>query len=148
MSSVGLNKWIVSGNLAADAEIKTVDLRNGEKAKVAKATLYIRKTRNRDDSFTVSLNIWESSAAWRKLSFLKKGSLIICTGSVEPTPYISNSDNKPRAGLEMSVLDIDLDIVRGLDDEEGPSEDSASASEPGTTETTTQKRKGKTPVTA
>jgi hypothetical protein len=30
MSSVGLNKWIVSGNLAADAEIKTVDLRSGE----------------------------------------------------------------------------------------------------------------------
>lgn len=147
MSSVGLNKWIVSGNLAADAEIKTVDLRSGEKAKVAKATLYVRKARNRDESFTVSLNIWESSAAWRKLSFLKKGSLIICTGNVEPAPYISNSDNKPRAGLEMSVLDIDLDIVRGLDDEEGqPDEGNASLSEASTPETSTQKRKGKTPA--
>lgn len=143
MSSVGLNKWIVSGNLAADAEIKTVDLRSGEKAKVAKATLYVRKARNRDESFTVSLNIWESSAAWRKLSFLKKGSLIICTGSVEPTPYVSNSDNKPRAGLDMSVLDVDLDIVRGLDDEEGQTEDQASVSETGTPETTSQKRKSK-----
>lgn len=148
MSSVGLNKWIVSGNLAADAEIKTVDLRNGEKAKVAKATLYVRKARHRDESFTVSLNIWESSAAWRKLSFLKKGSLIICTGSVEPTPYISNSDNKPRAGLEMSVLDIDLDIIRGLDDEEGQTEDHSSTSEPNAAETTTQKKKSKAPVTA
>lgn len=148
MSSVGLNKWIVSGNLAADAEIKTVDLRSGEKAKVAKATLYVRKPRNREESFTVSLNIWESSAAWRKLSFLTKGSLIICTGSVEPTPYVSNSDNKPRAGLEMSVLDIDLDIIRGLDDEEGETEDNASVSEPTTAEPTTQKRKGKAPVTA
>lgn len=145
MSSVGLNKWIVSGNLAADAEIKTVDLRSGEKAKVANATLYVRKTRNRDESFTVSLSIWESSAAWRKLSFLKKGSLIICTGSVEPTPYVSNSDNKPRAGLEMSVLDIDLDIIRGLDDEEGQTEDNPSVSEPNATETT-QKRKGKAPA--
>jgi len=148
MASVGLNKWIVSGNLAADAEIKTVDLRSGEKAKVAKATLYVRKTRNRDESFTVSLSIWESSAAWRKLSFLKKGSLIICTGSVEPTPYVSNSDNKPRAGLEMSVLDIVLDIIRGLDDEDGQTEDSPSLSEPDSSEVSTQKRKGKTPVTA
>ena len=145
MSSVGLNKWIVSGNLAADAEIKTVDLRSGEKTKVAKATLYVRKARNRDESFTVSLSIWESSAAWRKLSFLKKGSLIICTGSVEPTPYVSNSDNKPRAGLEMSVLDIDLDIVRGLDDE-GLIEENATA-ESNVTATTVQKRKGKAPVT-
>lgn len=148
MSSVGLNKWIVSGNLAADAEIKTVDLRSGEKAKVAKATLYVRKARNRDESFTVSLSIWESSAAWRKLSFLKKGSLIICTGSVEPNPYVSNSDNKPRAGLEMSVLDIDLDIVRGLDDEETQGEANLSTPETGETETTVQKRKGKAPVTA
>jgi single-strand DNA-binding protein len=148
MSSVGLNKWIVSGNLAADAEIKTVDLRSGEKAKVAKATLYVRKTRNRDESFTVSLNIWESSAAGRKLSFLKKGSLIICTGSVEPTPYVSNSDNKPRAGLEMSVLDIDLDIIRGLDDDESQAEATPSAPESSESETTAQKRKGKAPVTA
>lgn len=148
MASVGLNKWIVSGNLAADAEVKTVDLRSGEKAKVAKATLYVRKARQRDESFTVSLNIWESSAAWRKLPFLTKGSLIICTGSVEPTPYVSNSDNKPRAGLEMSVLDIDLDIVRGLDDEAGQAEASLSTSESSDPEATTQKQKGKAPVTA
>jgi len=120
MSSVGLNKWIVSGHLAADAEIKTVDLRSGEKAKVAKATIYVRKMRNRDESFTVSLSIWEGSSAWRKLPFLKKGSLIICTGGLEPNPYLSNSDNLPRAGLSMNVLDIDLDNVRNVDEEESP----------------------------
>ena len=27
MASAGLNKWIVSGNLAADAQIKTVELK-------------------------------------------------------------------------------------------------------------------------
>jgi hypothetical protein len=78
MSSVGLNKWIVSGHLAADAEIKDaeikiVDLKSGEKAKVAKATIYVRKPRSREDSFTVSLSIWEGSAAWRKLQFLLSG---------------------------------------------------------------------------
>lgn len=118
MSSAGLNKWIVSGNLAADAEVKTVELRNGEKAKVAKATLYVRRPRHREESFTVSLSIWEGSAAWRRLPFLKKGSLIICTGSVEPTPYISSHDNKPKAGLAMSVIDIDLDNVRKPEEDE------------------------------
>jgi len=118
MSSVGLNKWIVSGNLAADAQVKTVDLRNGEKAKVAQGTVYVRKARNREESFTVSLSIWERSAAWRKLAYLKKGSLIICTGSVEPNPFISSNGNVPRAGLEMTVLDIDLDIVRDSETEQ------------------------------
>jgi len=55
MASVGLNKWIVSGNLGADAQIKTIDLRNGEKAQVAEATLYVRSPRNRDESFRASL---------------------------------------------------------------------------------------------
>ena len=122
MSSVGLNKWIVSGNLAADAEIKTVDLRSGEKAKVAKATLYVRGVRNREESFTVSLSIWEKSSAWRTLPFLKKGSLIICTGKLEPNPYISSNGNTPRAGLSMTVLDIDLDNVKSVEDEEEPSD--------------------------
>ncbi|MEL6603471.1 MAG: single-stranded DNA-binding protein [Cyanobacteria bacterium J06614_10] len=115
MASAGLNKWIVSGNLAADAEVKTVELKSGGKANVAEATLYIQGVRNREESFTVSLSIWEKSAAWRKLPYLKKGSLIICTGSVEPNPFISKVDNSPKGGLQMSVLDIDLDIVRNVD---------------------------------
>lgn len=112
MSSAGLNKWTVSGNLAADATVKTVELRNGRQSKVAEATIYVRGVKDRDGSFTVRLNIWESSAAWRTLSFLKKGSLIICTGSVEPTPYVSKADGAARAGLTMQVLDIDLDVVK------------------------------------
>jgi len=111
-----------------------VDLKSGEKAKVAKATIYVRKPRSREDSFTVSLSIWEGSAAWRKLQFLKKGSLIICTGSVEPSPYISSSDNLPKAGLAMTVIDIDLDNVRT------PEEESES--------TPTEAQPEKTPVTA
>ncbi len=118
MASAGLNKLIVSGNLAADAEIKTVELKSGAKANVAEATLYVRGVRNREESFTISLSIWEKSAAWRKLPYLKKGSLIICTGSVEPNPFISKVDNSPKAGLQMTVLDVDLDIVRNMDEEE------------------------------
>jgi single-strand DNA-binding protein len=117
MSSAGLNKWIVSGNLAADAQIKTVELRDGDRAQVAEATLYVRKPRDREGSFTVRLSIWEKSYAWRKLPYLKKGSLIICTGSVDSNPYISSNGNVPKAGLEMTVLDIDLDIVK-TDEEE------------------------------
>ncbi len=118
MSSVGLNKWIVSGHLAADAEIKTVELKSGEKAKVAEATIYVRKPRSRDDAFTVALTIWERSNAWRRLPYLKKGSLIICTGTLDVKPYISSSDNQPKAGLAMTVLDIDLDSVRYPEEEE------------------------------
>ena len=117
MASAGLNKLIVSGNLAADAEVRTVELKSGVKANVAKATLYVRGVRNREESFTISLSIWDNSAAWRKLPYLKKGSLIICTGSVEPNPFISKADNSPKAGLQMSVLDVDLDIIRNMDDE-------------------------------
>ncbi len=117
MSGAGLNKWTVSGNLAADAVVKTVDLRNGNQSKVADATIYVRGVKDRNDSFTVKLSIWEGSAAWRKMAFLKKGSLIICTGSVEPTPYVSKADGSPKAGLTMNVLDIDLDVVRDPDKE-------------------------------
>ncbi len=117
MASVGLNKWVVSGNLAADAEVKTIELKSGAKADVAEATLYVRGVRNREESFTISLSIWERSAAWRKLPYLKKGSLIICTGSVEPNPFLSKVDNSPKAGLQMSVLDVDLDIVRNMDED-------------------------------
>ncbi len=118
MSSVGLNKWIVSGHLAADAQVKTVDLRNGEQAQLAETTLYVRKPRDRKESFTVKLTIWEKSYGWRKLQFLKKGSVVICTGSVEPNPYVSSNGNAPKAGLEMTVLDIDLDMIRNHESEE------------------------------
>ncbi|MGD1853213.1 MAG: single-stranded DNA-binding protein [Leptolyngbyaceae cyanobacterium] len=117
MSSAGLNKWTVSGNLAADAAVKTVALRSGHQTQVADATIYVRGIKDRNGSFTIKLSIWEGSAAWRKLPFLKKGSLIICTGSVEPTPYVSKADGTPKAGLTMNVLDIDLDVVRDPDGE-------------------------------
>ncbi len=112
MSSAGLNQWVVSGNLAADAIVKTVTLKDGREAKVAEATLYVQKPRNREESFTVSLSIWEKSTAWRVLSYLKKGSLVICTGAVEPNPFISSNGNVPRAGLQMTVLDVHLDRVK------------------------------------
>lgn len=127
MASAGLNKWIVSGNLAADAQIKTVELKSGEQAQLAEATLYVRKPRDRKESFTVKLTIWSKSSAWRMLPYLKKGSLVICTGNLDCNPYISSNGNVPRAGLEMTVLDIDLDIVRtGEESEQGEAEQALS----------------------
>jgi single-stranded DNA-binding protein len=117
MASTGLSKWIVSGNLGADAQIKTVELKTGEKAQLAEATLYVQKPRDRKESFTVKLTIWSKSSAWRMLPYLKKGSLVICTGNLDCNPYISSNGNVPKAGLEMTVLDIDLDIVRMGDEE-------------------------------
>ena len=118
MASIGLNKWIVSGNLGADAQIKTVELKNGEQAQLAEATLYVRKPKDRKESFMVRLTIWSKSSAWRMLPYLTKGSVVICTGNVEPSPYISSNGNVPKAGLEMTVLDIDLDIVRNNEESE------------------------------
>lgn len=143
MSSSGLNKWIVSGNLAADAQVKTVEFRSGGASQVATATLYVRKQKNREDSFTVSLNIWEKSSAWRKLPYLKKGSLIICTGSVEPNPFVSSNGNVPKAGLEMTVLDIDLDIVKGLEDEDGFQQELSDTTLESGTKAKTRKRQDK-----
>lgn len=121
MSSVGLNKWIVSGHLAGDVEIKELNLKSGKSAKVASATLYVRRSRQKDESFTLSIDIWEWSSAWRLLSFLKKGSLIICTGSLEPSPYLSK-DGSPKAGLKLTVLDIDLDNVKSIESNGGQDE--------------------------
>ncbi|MBT9315106.1 single stranded DNA-binding domain-containing protein [Leptothoe spongobia] len=108
MSNAILNTWTVRGNLATDVAITTVALDNGRQTKVADATLYVRGLRDRNGSFAMNLNIWEGSAAWRSLSFLKKGSPIICIGSAEPSPYISQADGMPKAGLTMDVIDVDV----------------------------------------
>jgi single-strand DNA-binding protein len=124
VATTSLNKWIVAGNLAADAQVKTVELKTGGTAQIANATLFVRKVSgDRKESFTVYLNIWDKSLAWRSVPFLKKGSLIICTGSIEASPFISNFDNTPKAGLRMTVVDIDLAIVKGLEGGEEPDHD-------------------------
>ena len=51
--------------------------------------------------------------------------MIICTGSVEPNPFISKVDNSPKGGLQMSVLDVDLDIVRNMDEKTDAESESA-----------------------
>ena len=123
MSSIGLNLCTFAGNLAADVQLKEITLQQGEKRQVLEATLYVPCRRSGGDhgnreSFTVRLSIWPDSPAWRTQPYLKKGSLVICSGSLEPRPYISASDHQPRAGLQMTVFNIVLDYVRGLEDEE------------------------------
>lgn len=108
MSKVVLNTWTVRGNLATDVAITTVALDNGRQTKVADATLHVSGLRDQNGSFPMNLNIWEGSAAWRILHHLKKGAPIICIGSAEPSPYISQTDGMPQAGLTMDVIDIDV----------------------------------------
>jgi single-strand DNA-binding protein len=111
MSSRGLNLCTLAGHVAADPEIRRVERRDGGFVQVAKLTIYVNRlsSRKEDDSFTVEISIWEESAAWRKLTHIRKGSLIIATGSIDASPYISNSDTKARAGLQLKATDIFLD---------------------------------------
>ncbi len=108
MSNTALNTWTVRGKLATDVVVSTIDMENDQPTKVADATLYVHSARGRNESFTMTLNIWEGSAAWRSLPLLKKGAPIICIGSAEPSPYISQVDGMPKAGLTMDVIDIDV----------------------------------------
>jgi single-stranded DNA-binding protein len=64
MALTTLSTATLVGNLAADAEIKTVDV-GGSPTQVLEATIYVRRRRDRDSSFTVELSIWEGSPAWR-----------------------------------------------------------------------------------
>ncbi len=107
MASIALNTWTVRGKLATDVVVTTVDVDDGKQVKVADATLYVRGLRDCNQSFSMNLNIWEGTAAWRSLPLLKKGVPIICIGSAEPRPYISQVDGMPQAGLIMDVIDID-----------------------------------------
>jgi hypothetical protein len=54
--------------------------------------------------------VWNNSLASDKIPYIKNGSLIIVTGSIEPSPYISEYDDQPYAGLRLTATDIFLDI--------------------------------------
>ncbi|WP_198805288.1 single-stranded DNA-binding protein [Leptolyngbya sp. BL0902] len=111
MSSRGLNVCTLSGNVAADPEIRNVERKAGGEVQVAKITIYVDRipSRKEDDSFTVEISVWEGSAAWRKLSYIRKGSLIIASGAIDADPYLSKMDAQPRAGLRLKATDIFLD---------------------------------------
>lgn len=111
MSSRGLNVCTLSGNVAADPEIRSVERKTGGDVQVANMTIYVDRipSRKENDSFRVEISVWEGSAAWRKLPYIRKGSLIIASGSIDASPYISTSDAQARAGLQLKATDIFLD---------------------------------------
>jgi single-stranded DNA-binding protein len=116
MALTTLSTATMVGNLAADAEIKTVDV-GGSPTQVLEATIYVRRRRDRDSSFTVELSIWEGSSAWGAKDYLKKGSLIAVYGSVEPSPYITSTSQEARAGLQMNPVDR-LELISVKDDDQ------------------------------
>lgn len=111
MTSRGLNLCTLSGNVAADPEIRSIERKNGGQVQLAEMTIYVDRipSRKDNDSFTVNINVWEDSPAWRKLVHIKKGSLIIASGAIDATPYISKADSQARAGLKLKATDIFLD---------------------------------------
>lgn len=111
MSSCGLNVCTLSGNVAADPEIRDIDLKTGVQRQVANLTIYVNRIprRTENDSFTVNISVWEGSAAWRKLSHIRKGSLIIASGTIDVYAYLSKTDAQARATLKLNATDIFLD---------------------------------------
>ncbi|MGG6237349.1 single-stranded DNA-binding protein [Nodosilinea sp. AN01ver1] len=111
MSSRGLNLCTLSGNVAADPEVRHVERKAGGNTQVAELTIYVDRipSRKDNDSFTVNISVWEGSPAWRKLTHIKKGSLIIASGAIDASPYISKADSQARAGLQLKATDIFLD---------------------------------------
>lgn len=111
MSSRGLNLCTLSGNVAADPEIRHIERKTGGNTQVAELTIYVDRipSRKDNDSFTVNISVWEGSPAWRKLTHIKKGSLIIASGAIDASPYVSKVDSQARAGLQLKATDIFLD---------------------------------------
>ena len=111
MSSRGLNLCTLSGNVAADPQVRNVERKTGGCAQVAEMTIYVDRipSRKDNDSFTVDISVWEGSPAWRKLTHVKKGSLIIASGAIDASPYVSKTDSQARAGLQLKAIDIFLD---------------------------------------
>lgn len=111
MSSRGLNLCTLSGNVAADPQVRHVERKTGGSAQVAEITIYVDRipSRKDNDSFTVDISVWEGSPAWRKLTHVKKGSLIIASGAIDASPYVSKTDSQARAGLQLKATDIFLD---------------------------------------
>ncbi|MGB3199531.1 MAG: single-stranded DNA-binding protein [Nodosilinea sp.] len=118
MSSRGLNLCTLAGNVAADPEIRSIERKSGGHTQVAELTIYVDRipSRKDNDSFTVNISVWEGSPAWRKLTHIKKGSLIIASGAIDASPYLSKADAQPRAGLQLKATDIFLDTSPRLEE--------------------------------
>ncbi|HSM84367.1 MAG TPA: single-stranded DNA-binding protein [Nodosilinea sp.] len=111
MSSRGLNLCTLSGNVAADPQVRHIERKTGGSVQVANMTIYVDRipSRKDSDSFTVEISVWEDSPAWRKLTHIKKGALIIASGAIDASPYVSKTDSQARAGLQLKATDIFLD---------------------------------------
>ena len=121
MSSRGLNVCTLAGNVAATPVLK--ELQSGNE--LAEFTIYVDRvsSRKENDSFTIKVTVWAGTAAWRKIAYIDKGSLIIVTGKIDASPYLSKTDNQPRPGLQITAADIFLDSSPRTQDEAPASSD-------------------------
>jgi hypothetical protein len=98
MSCLGLNVCTLAGIVSA-IHNRTVN----------PVEIFIDVDKVSKDPFSVMVIVWNNSLASDKIPYIKNGSLIIITGSIEPSPYISEYDDQPYAGLRLTASDIFLD---------------------------------------
>jgi single-strand DNA-binding protein len=125
MSSRGLNVCTLAGNVGATPELKIINQGTDNETELAEFIIYVDRvpSRKQNDSFIVKVTIWPGALAWRKLGYIDKGSLIIVTGKIDVSPYIAKADGKPRAGLQLTAIDIFLDSSPRTQDEAPASTD-------------------------
>jgi len=99
MSSRGLNVCTLAGSVIS------IDTRTSDHVEIVIDV----DNRHKECSFVVRVIVWNASLASHKLPHIEEGSLIIVTGSIEPSPYISEYDDQPYAGLRLTASDIFLD---------------------------------------
>jgi single-strand DNA-binding protein len=116
MSSRGFNSCTLAGNVAADPVVKGIILKDRKDPQktietyVRTFTMYVDRVpkRHDKDNFTVEVSVWENSQADRVMEYVSKGVLLIVTGAIDTSPYLSN-DGTPRAGLKLKASSIFLD---------------------------------------
>jgi hypothetical protein len=99
MSSRGLNVCTLAGSVIS------IDTRTSDHIEIVINV----DNRHKEGSFVVRVIIWNDSLASHTVPHIREGSLIIVTGSIEPSPYISEYDDQPYAGLRLTATDIFLD---------------------------------------
>ena len=100
MFSRGLNVCTLAGNVIA------IDTRTINPVEIVINV----DNKHEKNSFVVTIIVWNDSLASHKVSYVEEGSLIIVTGSIEPLPYISEYDDQPYSGLQLTAFDIFLDV--------------------------------------
>jgi len=105
----GINICTFGGNVAADPELRTVAGRNGDNIDLIEFTMYAdENTRKGAKSFTVKVTVWQTAPCFTAAGYIRKGTELTVTGALSVSPYITKTDNLPRAGAQLNAVQIVL----------------------------------------